>query len=410
MEYSEEIVNALRDERRFIRLTLSGPAKPDEAEWQRVVLRRVLLSSGPRIQAVLQGKRKQVTQTLPDNELEPRLRDFLDMGFRHINLQCADGDLHVRITRKGKALVSRGKPSVAAAPLAAAHDREKDYPFPANRPDAFLEKLGIMRNGRVVAAMRDKFRQINQFLKLLCGTKLLRGRPEERIRMVDCGCGRAFLTFAAYHYLRDRLGLSVELVGVDADDDVLASAANLREAVGVEELELVRARIGDYEPTAPPQVVLSLHACDMATDEAIAQGVRWGAELILCVPCCQHELHHRILSRKEFRAALRHGILRERMADILTDALRAAALRVMGYKAEVIEFISPGHTAKNLMIRAEKTRGVRIRDAAREYLALRDEFLNVTPCIEQLLGQEFANRLNVARTSVRVADVSPRLD
>ena len=393
MEYSEEIVNALRDERRFIRLTLSGPAKPDEAEWQRVVLRRVLLSSGPRIQAVLQGKRKQVTQTLPDNELEPRLRDFLDMGFRHINLQCADGDLHVRITRKGKALVSRGKPSVAAAPLAAAHDREKDYPFPANRPDAFLEKLGIMRNGRVVAAMRDKFRQINQFLKLLCGTKLLHGRPEERIRMVDCGCGRAFLTFAAYHYLRDRLGLSAELVGVDADDNVLASAAKLREAVDFGDVELVRARIGDYEPTAPPQVVLSLHACDMATDEAIAQGVRWGAELILCVPCCQHELHHRILSRKEFRAALRHGILRERMADILTDALRAAALRVMGYKAEVIEFISPGHTAKNLMIRAEKTRGIRIRDAAREYLALRDAFLNVTPHIEQLLGQEFANRL-----------------
>jgi len=391
MGYFEEILQALGDKNRFIRLTLAGPGKPEKAEWRRIILRPVRLSCGRTIQAVFQGRRKQVSRSIAPDETAALLREYLKMGFRHIDLQCADGDLHVRITKKGRALVSRGKPSLRAAPSVLVHDREKQYPFPANEPNEFLEKLGVMRNGRVIAGMRDKFRQINQFLSLLSHTRMVQSPPADGVRIVDCGCGRAFLTLAAYHFLRDKLGVPVHLTGVDADKEVIASAARLRNRLGYDDIELVRSRIVDYEPAVPPNIVLSLHACDTATDEAIAQGVQRGARLILCVPCCQHELHHKI-AKATFRAALRHGILRERMADILTDALRAAALRVMGYKAEVIEFISPGHTAKNLMIRAERTRGIRTRAAAREYLMMRDEW-KVTPCIEEMLGERFKTRL-----------------
>ena len=390
MGYLEEILDALQDEGRFIRLTLSGPRRAD-AEWRKVVILPVQLSARRALQAALQGTRKQVTRNFTAHEARRHLEEFLRLGFRHVELQCADGDLHVRISKKGKALVSRGKPSAPAPAAPAPHDRAKQYPFPADEPDEFLEKMGVMRHGRVRASMRDKFRQVNQFLILLRHTRLA-GEPRPgTIRLLDCGCGRAFLTFAAYHYLRKKLGLDVGLAGVDADEEVLAAARKLRDQLGCGEVGLIRSRILEYEPPEKPDAVLSLHACDTATDEAIAQGVKWNAGLILCVPCCQHELHHQ-LSREDFRAALRHGILRERIADILTDALRAAALRVMGYRTDVIEFISPGHTAKNLMIRAEKARGMRTREAAGEYLALRDAW-GVTPAIETLLGEEFAKRL-----------------
>lgn len=389
MSHITKIRNALKDESRFVRLILSG--SPGKAEWRKVVVRPVRLAAGRALQAVLRGEHKEHTQNISPADIETRLDELLAMGFRNIHVQSTDEDLHIRITKKGKALVSVGKPSAMEAPAERAHDREKQYPLPASRPDEFLETAGVMRNGTVRAAMRDKFRQINHFLELLSHTKVIRERRPGRLHILDCGCGRALLTFAACHYLRDSLGLSVSVVGVDSNEEVIASAEGLRNRLGEKDVELVRARILNYEPAVAPNVVLSLHACDTATDEALAQGVRRGADLILAAPCCQHELHCQI-GRPEFRAALRHGVLRERTADILTDALRAAALRVMGYKAEVIEFISSDHTAKNLMIRAQKARGIPRKAAVREYLALRD-FWAVAPAVEELLGDEFARSL-----------------
>lgn len=391
MGYGEEILAAATDEEHFVRLTFSNAHRPAEVEWQKVVIRPVQLAAGRELQAVFQGKRKQVTRTVPGKELARELDTLLQMGFRRIHVQGTNGDLHVRITKKGKALVSRGKSSVPELPAVQPHDRTKTYPFPRNGPDPFLEQLGVMRKGRVLSTMQDKFRQINQFLLLLSNTRPFAGDDNQEVIIVDCGCGRAFLTLAAYHYLKEKRGILVRLVGVDADDGVLADARKLRDKLGYEDVTFVQSRIGEYKPECPPAVVLSLHACDTATDEAIAQGVNWGAELICCVPCCQHELHHN-LPKRDFITVLRHGILRERLADIVTDALRAAALRVMGYKAEVIEFISPGHTAKNLMIRAERTRGMRVREAAREYLRLRD-YWQVEPCIAKLLGSRFQQAL-----------------
>ncbi len=178
MDYADEILRALRDERRFILLTLSGPKSAAEAEWRKVVIRPVQLSGGRHLQAIFQGRRKQTARNIEPANIADEFQKLAQMGFLNIHLQCTDGDLHVRITRKGKALISRGRPSSESAPPAPPHDRRKEYSFPPDEPDDFLETLGIMREGRVLEPMREKFRQINHFLALLSHTDLVR-RPQE---------------------------------------------------------------------------------------------------------------------------------------------------------------------------------------------------------------------------------------
>ncbi len=391
MNLHDDILTALRDPSRFIRLTLSGRRKKDDVAWERLVVQPAP-GGGAGVQVVFQGERKEETRSIFPEEIDAAVRDFLGMGFCHIDLQCADADLHVRISKKGRVLGGWGKPTTGELPAPTTHDRPKRYAFAANEPDAFLEAVGIMRKGRVLASMQNKFRQINRFIELLGHTRVIRESTDRPLRIVDCGCGRALLTLAVYHWLKHIEGHNISLSGVDANPDVIAAACKMRDRLGYDEVRFVPMRVIDFDLETPPSIVLSLHACDTATDEAIAQGVKWEAASICCVPCCQHELH-RQLAREEFRAVLRHGILRERTADIVTDALRAAALRVMGYRAEVIEFISPEATSKNLMLRAEQTRGLRDRENADEYLRLRT-FWGVTPHIETLLGETFGARLN----------------
>jgi len=400
-DFLEEVESALRNPDRFVRLTLTDPRPQDSAEWMKIVLRWVRVSSGNALQAVRSGRVKEHSEILSPEEARGRLREWLSMGFQRIHLQCLDRDVHVRITRKGRALVTVGRPSVREKPEPHAHDREKEYPIPAGSGDSFLEAVGIARDGKIIPAMQGKFRQVNQFLVLLSHSDLLRGAPPRPVRIVDCGCGRALLTLAATHYLRDIRGLEVRAVGIDANADVISTAEALRRRVGDADVEFVVSPIREYAPDAPPHIVLSLHACDTATDEALARAVEWNARLVMAAPCCQHELH-RQLQRDDLRAILRHGILRERTADIITDALRAAALRVMGYRADVIEFVSPEETAKNLMIRAERARGIGPRGAVEEYLALRD-FWRVRPAIERLLGDRLVSRLARAASHDRDA-------
>jgi len=181
--------------------------------------------------------------------------------------------------------------------------------------------------------------------------------------------------------------VATRLTGVDRNAELIGKCCALRDSLGWDGLEFHVSSIAEFKPAEPPDVVLSLHACDTATDEAIAQGILWKSRVILAAPCCQHELHKQ-LDAPLFQPLLRHGILRERLADLLTDAFRALVLRIMGYRASVVEFISPEHTAKNLMIQAE--RGLKPGDAAaiREYHELK-RLWNVSPAIEQMMGEEF---------------------
>jgi hypothetical protein len=213
----------------------------------------------------------------------------------------------------------------------------------------------------------------------------------EPLEVVDCGSGSAYLTFAAYHYLAHVRGLAARVTGIDSDPEAVTKSVRLREALGWSDMEFDLGRIAEFTPGRRPQIVLSLHACDTATDEAIALGVRAGSELILAAPCCQHELFDQ-LAAPLFRPVLRHGVLRQRLADVLTDTFRALAVRIMGYRTDVVEFVSPEHTTKNLMIRAVRADMPLPAQLVQEYRELRD-FWQVRPSIEALLGEAFAARV-----------------
>jgi SAM-dependent methyltransferase len=281
------------------------------------------------------------------------------------------------------------------------HDRRKDLPLPADRPDPFLQQIGIMtQEGTVRASMRSKYRQINHFLELVIDTAELRGLGHSPLRVVDCGCGSAHLTFAVYHYLNHILGLPTWVTGIDVNEELIAKRLEQSADLGWDGLSFQVSRIIDYQPDVAPDVVLALHACDTATDEALAQAVRWGSARIYSVPCCHHHLQRQMSRRTaptSLAPLLRHGILKQRLGDLLTDTLRGLVLRALGYRTDVIEFVSTEHTDKNLMIRA--VRSVRPGDrrarqdtlrAAREYRDLVEAW-QVRPYLGQLLDKELSD-------------------
>ncbi|HEX2326453.1 MAG TPA: SAM-dependent methyltransferase, partial [Chloroflexota bacterium] len=274
------------------------------------------------------------------------------------------------------------------------HNRRKEHPLPEGVPDPLLQALEIMDpEGRVRPGMRGKFTQVNEFLKLLEHSGALQwsqggvrrespsespreadsGRggeaPEGRpLRLLDGASGSSYLSFAAYHYLNDVRHIPATLVGVDVNEKLVAKGNALAGELGYSGIRFVASSIAAYEGEPPPDVVLALHACDTATDEAIARGIAWGSRAILAVPCCQHDLNQQLRrsgapASQPFAPVLRHGILKERLADILTDAFRAHLLRLAGYDTDVVEFVSTEHSGRNLMIRAVRRPGAHLTDA-----------------------------------------------
>ena len=336
------------------------------------------------------GKQVVVHNHAAGADAEEALERLLDAtGAREYHLTAKTGDLHVRITRKGRALVSRGKPQASpqGADAPRAHDREKDQPLGRFDSAPLLRVLGLADGrGVLCAGMRGKADQINAFLRELDNLLDEERRDDSRpLNIVDCGCGRAYLTLAACCYLTACRGMRVAVRGIDRNATLMEEASRMAAALDLaDDVRFIAADLSDGEPDIKPELLLGLHACDIATDLAIARGVEWGAKYMLIAPCCQHDLQRQIGDGGPMRALLRHGILRERLADLLTDAFRAQILRILGYRARILEFVSPEATARNIMIRAVS--GVRKGNPAvvDEYLDMRDAW-HVTPALERLL-------------------------
>ena len=291
-------------------------------------------------------------------------------------LQTADADWQVL----GETVLRR-PPSRVPGPRA--HDRAKRYLLEEGTPVPFLVELGVMTPGGAVRKSRyDKFRQVNRFLELVDDV-VPALRPDGVLRIVDFGCGKSYLTFAIHHLLTELRGRKVDLVGLDLKEDVIATCAAFAERSGAAGLRFERGDIADYDPAGTVDLVVSLHACDTATDEALAQAVRWDADAILAVPCCQKEAY-RQLESSLLAPLLRHGIAKERFAALVTDALRAQLLELAGYRTQLVELVALEHTAKNVLIRA--VRGVPAGpEARRAYEELRDA-LGLEPALERLLA------------------------
>ena len=292
--------------------------------------------------------------------------------------RCVDGT--VLVSKKGRQTIKVKKHPALEPVRIQAHNRVKQYILKEGTAVPFLVDLGVMnREGKIHNTSYDKFKQINRFLEFI--EDILPALSREReITILDFGCGKSYLTFAMYYYLRELKGYDVNIIGLDLKTDVIKKCSGFAQKYGYEKLHFLQGDIADYDGVTKVDMVVTLHACDKATDYALAKAVEWGAEVILSVPCCQHELNDKI-QNELLKPVLKYGILKERMSALLTDGIRAELLESKGYRTQILEFIDMEHTPKNLLIRAVKTGKKQSTDS----LAEMTEALHADLTLEKLL-------------------------
>lgn len=273
-------------------------------------------------------------------------------SFKNALVETQSFTANVLVSKKGTITIKKKMNTSAKQPkISLSHNRKKKYILEEGIPVPFLIDLGVMtQNGNIVNAHYDKFRQINRFLEYI--EDILPSLPTGReLRILDFGCGKSYLTFAIYYYLKVLKGYPVRITGLDLKEDVIRHCNELAVKYGYDKLEFLCGDIAYYDGCSQVDMVVTLHACDTATDYALAKAVGWGAKVILSVPCCQHELNKQ-MKNDLLSPVLHYGILKERMAALMTDGLRAQILEANGYRTQILEFIDMAHTPKNLLIRA----------------------------------------------------------
>ena len=337
------------DEGRFIQLVLSSPIKTVEPSVSKITVRIVALKQGEKLQFTRLDGAQELHENVEKDAAVGRIEKLFGQHFRHAHLFTTDADVSAKQRASGKLKVTHAKPSKELG--ATTHNRKKQYLIPEGVPCAFLTAIGVMNDaGRVYAQKQDKFRQINRFLEFV--NDVYTTLPKTgRLRVVDFGCGKSYLTFAIHHLLVHIHHREVSILGIDLKQSVIEDCQSIASHLHCEGLEFRAANITDIEPDGDVDLVVSLHACDTATDVALARAVTWRAKAILSAPCCHHEfasqMNHEVLP-----SVHGHGILHERFAELTTDAYRSQMLESCGYQSQVMEFIDLAHTARNLLIRA----------------------------------------------------------
>ena len=365
------------DDEHLVRALATGRRRGQPApRWRRVELRYVDLKAGRHLQVTAYDD----TQAHTSNHLDPRevLDDLLDEAYAHWHVETTTQTHQLRVTKKGDALLHTAAREEQAAPERS-HDQAKTRLLPPDHPT--LRALGISdAQGRVKPSRQAKYRQVEEFVRALDAAledaqrsgKVRTPTVEDPLRVVDLGCGNAYLTFAALAHLGERM--PVRMLGVDVKDQSRRHNSEVARELGVEDsITFFTAGIDDVELDEHPDVVLALHACDTATDDALERAVGWEADLVLAAPCCHHDVSaqlRRVPTPAGWSSLTRDGILRERLADTLTDALRAGILRQVGYRVEVVEFVDSAHTPRNTLLKAVRTGADPSPKAREEYDAL----------------------------------------
>ncbi len=327
----------------------SRPSGGSSAHTDKISVRPVEIAGRRCYQLAERRGQQEFHRNLDMDDLLGLVAAEVPANFAQAELYTGSADLSLRLTGRQEPRLTRRKPSRTAPALA--HDRRKQYLIPEGRPCAFMQAIGVMTpTGQVRAAKQAKFRQVNRFLELVDDV-LPELPPAGSLRVIDFGCGKSYLTFALHHLLCNIHRRDVEIVGLDLKADVVRDCQQIAEKLGCTGLRFEVGDIAGYTPTGAVDLVVTLHACDTASDAAIAQAMRWQAKAILAAPCCQHEVAG-LLSADLLPGIMKFGILRERFAALATDALRAAILERAGYQTQIIEFIDLEHTPKNLLLRA----------------------------------------------------------
>lgn len=355
-------------------------------------IRPVLLKGELKFQETLYRGTQVFHNNYNVSDMADRIAQYLCGQFRQAQMTSDRMTASVLVSKKGKMTVktksrlsdntenvkNKDKKAVLT------HDRVKQYILEEGRPVDFLVGLGVQTpDGKVNKAKYDKFRQINRYLEFI--EDVLEELPKDRpVRIIDFGCGKSYLTFAMYYYLHELQGRDILVTGLDLKADVIDRCNELARQCGYDSLQFERGDISTYEGETQVDMVVSLHACDTATDYALEKAVRWGAKVIMAVPCCQHEVNGQIRC-DELAPVLKFGLIKERVSALVTDAIRANLLESQGYDAQILEFIDMEHTPKNLLIRAVKKAGMRPRGKGDISDVL--EFLQISPKLAQLLRQ-----------------------
>ena len=328
---------------------LSQLKKGIDCQYTKVLIRPFLKGEETLFQLTYTFPKKVTHENLTLSNLCQRLEELLKTTFHQCIIFGNDKDYHITYFGSMKLKTSVATKTVTLQ----SHNRQKNYVLSPEEGADFLVELGIVKNGIVAKEKYDKFRQINRYLEFI--RDIVSALPKDKvIKIVDFGCGKAYLTFALYYYLTQKLGLQADILGLDLKTDVVQHCQALADRLGYDHLRFQAGDIGTYDATDPFDMVISLHACDTATDEAIYKGILWRSRVILAVPCCQHELNPQLVDKGQ-SGILDYGIVRERLATLLTDTARALLMEDQGYQTDLAEFIDLEHTPKNILIRGIRT-------------------------------------------------------
>ena len=373
----------------LIQIILSNSQNKEFAA--KVKIRPVLIKGELLFQETLYRGTQVFHENFDRSAMSQRIEKLLSENFRQGEFQGSNLSATVLVSKKGNMTIKMKRPQNNAESKGRelselTHNREKQYILQEGIPVDFLVGLGVQTpEGKITKNRYDKFRQINRYLEFIEDVldKLPTGRT---IRIIDFGCGKSYLTFAMYYYLHVLQKRDICVTGLDLKKDVIAHCNALAKQCGYEKLSFEVGDISTYNGSDAVDMVVSLHACDTATDYAIEKAVKWGASVIMAVPCCQHEVNKQI-SCKELQPLLKYGLIKERMAALITDAVRANLLEEQGYDTQILEFIDMEHTPKNLLIRAVKKNGGPKMTGKRSVQETLD-FLHIEPTLQKLLQGE----------------------
>lgn len=372
-------------------MILSNSVNPEAVS--KIKIRPVLLKGELLFQETQYRNNQVFHANYTKNDMKEQLLSNIGEHFRQLEVATLEEKATVLVSKKGRMTVKRkriaaeaGKDSKTSqtAGVQLQHDRKKQYILEEGRPVEFLVGLGVQtKDGRIVKSRYDKFKQINRYLEFI--EDVLQQLPKDRtVRIVDFGCGKSYLTFAMYYYLHELQGYDVSVTGLDLKEDVIKLCNRLAEEYHYDGLRFEQGNISSYEGETAVDMVVSLHACDTATDYALEKAVKWGARVILAVPCCQHEVNRQIQCT-ELQKVLKYGVIKERISALVTDAVRANLLEQQGYDTQILEFIDMEHTPKNLLIRAVRKEGMHKKTGEINELT---DFLHIRPTLLTLLENE----------------------
>lgn len=369
---------------KLIDMVISGQKNKSEDKAVKVRIRPVILKNEIEYQVSEFVGRKVLHSNHGAADVKKKIIDYMTEDFKQAQINMTDAAATI-LSSKSKTLTCKYKKAgQLKVQRDLSHNRTKKYIIQEGKPVAFMIDLGVMgQDGKIIRTRYDKFRQINRFLEYI--EDILPKLDKEReLTIIDFGCGKSYLTFAMYYYLHELKSYDIRIIGLNLKTDVIRKCNELAKKYQYDKLMFLEGNIADYTGAEEVDMVVTLHACDTATDFALAKAIGWNAKVILSVPCCQHELNRK-MKNDVLSPIMNYGLLKERMAALVTDGLRAEYLKREGYDVQVLEFIDMEHTPKNILLRAVKT-GRRADNE--ESIRACETFLRVTPTLGRLLDEK----------------------